>query len=517
MIRPSLQYPLLRSRVSLAVAASILLLLLVALVFGPFSRTPASAAQHTSQSRSASAHPAPPRSPSSIGAWGAPINLGIVTIHAVLLHTGKVLYWDYPNASGTGGTLAILYDPVTGIVTNLPHTSNIDFFCAGQSQLSDGRIIIDGGLTGPLGTGANGITSAIIFDPVKQIWTNIRPMHYARYYPTNVQLADGTNMVFSGNDAHGKISVQVEDYSPSTGLWTTLPSTADLPGTQQNYPRMFLLPTGNIFEAGVTQNTRLLNVATNRWSDIGNTNYPYRHGEGAVLMPSLSHVMVFGGQVLEQLPTNTTESIDLSQPTPVWTYGTPMNFARHDLNALQLPDGTVLIVGGASGAGKYQNPIKQAELYNPATSQFTIMAAQQGSRGYHSTALLLPDATVISSGSDSNDPLQNYAEIYTPSYLFNGPRPTITSAPTQFTYGMSYAIQTPAAAKITSAVLIRTDAATHADHFDQRFLQLSFTIGNGQITVTAPANGNIAPPGYYMLFILNNLGVPSIAPIIHLL
>ncbi len=464
-------------------------------------------------------HPAlSSKSPSVVGQWGAPINLGIVAIHSVLLNNGKVLFWDYPNLNGVGGTLAIIYDPTSQTVTSLPSTQNLDFFCAGMTHLTDGRILIDGGLAGPLGKGPYGIAGSVIFDPVTSHWISNPPMHYARYYPTNTQLADGTTLVFSGNNQQGVVTPEVEKYDPSSKSWTVLPASADLPGQWGNYPRMFLLPTGHLFVAGPMQQTWDLDPNTNSWSLVANMNYSYRHGAGAVLLPDLTQVMVFGGQIAVplSLPTNTVESIDLSQPNPQWLYGTPMNFARHELNVIQLPDSTLLAVGGVSGLGHYANPVKEAELYNPATATWTILASQQGSRGYHSTALLLPDASVISAGSDSGDALQNYAEIYKPPYFFKGPRPTISSSPSSLAYGQSFSIQTPDAARISSAALIRLDVSTHADHFDQRFIPLTFTKGNAILNSTAPANGNLAPPGYYMLFIVNNQGVPSVAPILQL-
>ncbi len=459
--------------------------------------------------------PALARAAAQSGMWAAPISLGMVPIHAVLLYTGNVLFWEYASSSGVGGTKAILFDPSTGSVTSLP-AGSLDFFCAGQSQLAHGKILIDGGLNGPLGHGALGIPNSILFDPATSSWEHNSPMGFARYYPTNVQLGDGSSLVLSGDDASGNLTRPVEQFNPANNTWSTLPSSANLPGHWDNYPRVFLLPSGQIFMAGQTNETWLLDPSSAAWTDVGPTIQHARYGEGAVLFPDFVHVMVIGGQMLPELPSNTTEMIDLSQPVPSWQYSTPMNFARHDLNAIQLPDGSLLVVGGAAASTKYGNPVKQAELYNPLTSSWSLLAAQQGSRGYHSVALLLPDATVLSAGSDSGDSLQTYAEIFSPPYLFQGPRPVISSAPAAISYAHTFTVATPDAAGITSAVLIRTDAATHADHFDQRLVQLAFSIGHSQLTLTAPASGNYAPPGYYMLFLINTAGVPSLAPILRL-
>ena len=145
-----------------------------------------------------------------------------------------------------------------------------------------------------------------------------------------------------------------------------------------------------------------------------------------------------------------------------------------------------------------------------------MMASQVARRGYHSTAMLLPDGRVLSAGSDDFAKPDNSqtVEIFSPPYLFNGPRPSITAAPASVKYGAALAITTPDAASITRVALIRPAAVTHANNFDQRYVDLSFTVGNGVINATAPPNSNYAPPGYYMLVVVNSSGVPSVMPFI---
>jgi hypothetical protein len=175
-----------------------------------------------------------------------------------------------------------------------------------------------------------------------------------------------------------------------------------------------------------------------------------------------------------------------------------------------------LAVGGGGGWGEYTNPIFAPELYNPATGQWTVMASQAIQRTYHSTAVLLPDGRVISSGSDNGAFTEMTYEIYSPPYLFNGAQPVIQSAPTSLTYGSTFSITTSNASSITGVALVHPGATTHADDFDQRYVPLSFTVGSGTITATAPANGSLAPPGYYMLVIVNSSGVPSVMPFLQL-
>ena len=158
-----------------------------------------------------------------------------------------------------------------------------------------------------------------------------------------------------------------------------------------------------------------------------------------------------------------------------------------------------------------------------STNTFSSAGANLFPRLYHSNALLLPDATVVLMGG--NPQRGNYerrVEIYSPAYLFEtdgtpAVRPTITGVtPGTVAYGAAFQVQTPNAANIASVVLVRPGAPTHAFDMEQRLVGLSYTIGSGVLNVTSPPNGNIAPPGYYMLFVLNSAGVPSVARFVRL-
>jgi hypothetical protein len=143
------------------------------------------------------------------------------------------------------------------------------------------------------------------------------------------------------------------------------------------------------------------------------------------------------------------------------------------------------------------------------------MAAQRVQRTYHSTAVLLPDGRVLSAGSDFG-PGQETVEIYSPPYLFRGSRPSIASAPPSVPYGESFRIETPEASEISRVALIRPGSTTHAVDFDQRYVDLTFAETSGAVEAVAPSSPAAAPPGYYMLFILDEAGVPSVAEFVHL-
>jgi hypothetical protein len=157
------------------------------------------------------------------------------------------------------------------------------------------------------------------------------------------------------------------------------------------------------------------------------------------------------------------------------------------------------------------------ELYHPATGGWTTMANAGVVRVYHSTTSLLADGRVLSTGSGDSggDATPQYSyEIFSPPYLFKGARPTYTPlVPNQLHYGQPFTLQTPNATSITKVTIIRHTSTTHAFDAGQRLNTLSFQVAaDGQsLTVTPPAAGRIAPPGPYMLFIVNGNGVPSIA------
>src|SRR5262249_44546201 len=174
------------------------------------------------------------------------------------------------------------------------------------------------------------------------------------------------------------------------------------------------------------------------------------------------------------------------------------------------------VTGGNSTSARDDptHPVLEAEVWDPATQQFTLLAPASSYRGYHSTAVLLPDGRVLYAGG--LNPNQRGAQVFSPPYLFLGPRPVITSAPSVVDYGQSFLVDTPNASDIAQVNWVRLTAVTHAFNQNQRFNKLVFSQVGGQLSVTAPAGANLAPPGHYMLFVLNGSGVPSVAAIVRL-
>lgn len=470
-----------------------------------------------------------------LGSWTAPAQMAsgtapaMIAVHSALLNTGKVLFFGiYPSGDNGGNpppyNPAVLYDPVANTITEVPQNIPIAgqgfMTCAGESILPDGRLFVTGGIELPMTGNGRGIANTYFFSPTTQTWSQGPNMQVPRWYPTNVPMPDGTVLILSGHDANANEIVQSETYNPVTNTTTLLPTSANDPDTSRSYtyPRMEVLPSGLLFKAAQAAATYTYNPATESWTFVANTNFGDRFFTGHVLLPNSSTVMVVGGSPTNvgggTTPTATTETIDLSQPTPAWVYGPSMNIARYNAALEWLADGTIIAVGGGAGPGHYGAPIYQPEIYNPATQTWTVMAAQQGLRDYHSAADLLPDGRVISAGSTSGDPTQTTYEIFSPPYLSQGTRPTITKAPKAIAYGQAFGVGTPNASSIVSVALILASTSTHTDDMNQRYVPLTFAIKAGNLAVTAPANANIAPPGYYMLSIVNSSGVPAVMPFV---
>ena len=464
------------------------------------------------------------------GQWSTLSNtMPINPVHVALLNNGELLVVagsgdckptlegcpSGPPYGPSNGSGALLLNPVTGQTISQLSVS-WDMFCNGMVLLQDGTALIDGGTLqyGPF----YGLSQAAIFDPSTNTFTNTANMAHGRWYPTVLTLSDGRIMTFSGLNEDGKTNATVEFYTVGSGWSTPFGSfwTPDL------YPRLHLLPNGDVFYSGGQTQSKLFNPSTATWNtDVATTNYSGKRLYGtSVLLPLTPgnnydpKVIIMGGG---NPATDTTEIIDMGASTPAWQYGPNMSEARIDMNAVILPNGEVLALGGSADDEDTSTASLNADLYDPMSNTFTSAGANAYPRLYHSVALLLPNATVwLAGGNPSFGVYQQEMEIYQPAYLFNpdgtmATQPTITSAPSSISYGNTFSVTTPNAASISSVVLVRNGTVTHAFGMDQREVGLSFTAGSGTLTVTAPPNGEIAPPGYYMLFLVNNAGVPSVA------
>jgi hypothetical protein len=444
--------------------------------------------------------------PSVVGQFSPLMEWYYNPTHAVLLPSGSVLWWP----SFLNGDTPRIWNPATNVITHVP-PAGYNIFCAGHTILPGGQVLITGG---DAAIALIGVPNASILDPVAETWTYLPNMNEGRFYPTNTVLANGNVLVTSGeiSPADGNDPLP-QVWQLSSSSWQDL-TTAQL--LLPNYPEMYLTPTGTVFYAGPSTPSEYLDTTgTGAWTIGPNLNFAPRD-YGPSVMYNNGQIMAVGGG---GVPTPTAEIINLNSANPTWSYTGSMANPRRQNNATVLPDGTVLVSGGSSGTGfdDNTNPVYPDELWNPTTGTWTTLASLSVYRGYHSVAILLPDGRVLSGGGECSGVNcdKSTAEIFSPPYLFQGPRPTITSAPTYLEGGSTFFVGTPNAANITGVTLLRLGAVTHTFNMEQRFSFLNYTQATGGLNVTLPPSANLTPPGFYMLFLLMN-GVPSVSSIIQL-
>jgi len=435
-----------------------------------------------------------------------------VPIHMHLLPDGTVLAWGNQYAPPRdGGSQVRWWDPMAAqpVFHQAPNPAG-DIYCSGHSFLADGRLLVTGG---HLEQAFVGLDATTVFDFRTHSWSVGPRMNAARWYPTNVTLANGDVAVVAGSiDSESNNNTLPEVFNAVSG-WRPLTS-AQL--TQPLYPWMHLAPNGKIFDSGPQQTTRYLDPAgTGSWTTVALTNFGDRQQyAGASVMYEPGKVLILGGS---SPPTATAEVIDLNAAAPQWQYTASMAFPRRYPNATLLPDGKVLVTGGtSSNLDDTLGAIYPAEMWDPATGAWTTLASMSVPRMYHSTAVLLPDGRVLTAGGGGLNSISlegnHYdAEYYSPPYLFKGARPVVSSAPDTAAYGQTILVGTANAASIAKVTLVAPSSTTHEFNQHQRFVPLAFTQAPGGLNVTVPSNPNVAPAGYYMLFIVNSAGVPSVA------
>ena len=453
--------------------------------------------------------------PAVIGSWSTAANPGTKTIgiSAVLLHTGKVLLFGGKYKSTDKNTAAYLYDPVTKTGHEVPAPATV--FCGSITPLSDGRILSVGGVAVKIPTG---LVDLWLFDPITEQWIRQPDTPLGRYYPTSTRMPDGTVVITAGTEIDGKTA------NPTVELYTP-PADGEQVGTLEvvgpnhvtaYYPHQWLMPDGTMLQVDKRKPYRL-DPTTWQWTALPllprQTNGA---GSASMLLPGTpagsNRPMMIGG-LYSGYAVATTSHFDYANPGAGWRPGNPMPTPRTHMNVVVVPDGSAFGIGGNS-KGLYEQGQYQTMAYDPATDTWTNMAVQTPRRGYHSTAVLLPDGRIMSAGDTGAGGGKQQIDYYSPPYLFKGPRPAITSAPTQVGYGQSFDIASSGPA-VSRAVLMSPSSTTHAVEMNARHIELAVTpIGTG-FTATAPPTARVAPPGYYMLFVLTPDGVPSVASWVH--
>jgi hypothetical protein len=496
-------------------------------------------------------------SPSAqVGRWDpCPKPAGVLAVHAALLRTGKVVYFggsenvqSQHDAGGAGIDNTRLWDPATGDVQTLPSPANHDLFCCGHAFLPNGRLLAAGGTQEwagvPVGGDPHqhgafghfrGLAAATTFDPGfaagSNPWSSVKRMNFergtaqggGRWYPTLVTLPDGRVLAMSGHPEDSDTrhnNITIEAFSPMPAPQGTWSDEGDQLLVRDGYPRLHVVPggaQGKVLCTSLTDGQSWTwDPAAKVWASLG-TGPGAEYGgyeTSSVLLPLLPA----NNYQARVLVTNAPQPriLDLGASTPTWqnTNARAMPGApwRHHATPVLLADGSVLVVGGLS------NPLSNAsahytpECFDPVSGTWTTVANASAPRVYHSVALLLPDGTVWAAGSDygaGNHEMR--MEIYSPPYLFWGPRPRVNQAPATISPGGTFTMKSPDARRLTSIALVRCGSSTHAFNPDQRYVVLPIQSRTGaNVVVAAPPSHAVAPPGYYLLFVIDDTGVPSI-------
>ena len=507
-------------------------------------------------------------SPAVHGTWEVlPFNSQVLAIHAAMLRTGRVLFFsgsgnntarvaaaDFGNVAD-GMYTSVVWDPQAPAGQNFTHPPTIfrrdgrpfDFFCGGDTFLADGRILSAGGTQNYNAGNDLGQLEAAIFDPVAEQWGVVPLMQHGRWYPQLLLFPDGHVLTVSGkNETNGDLNPLFEVYDPVNEKWLphNPPQSPDFMGLPF-YAHLFLMADGRVFfsggrmDDGRFQRAGIMAFAPDHIDFQvvpANVDSTLRNQSSSVLLPPAQdqRVMIIGGGPADDRTSATgiTETVQLDQPNPGYQLAMPLSLPRIHLNAVLLPDRTVFVSGGAivhEETGIPPIARLQSEIYHPATDTWTPGSVASVIRMYHSVALLMPDGRVLTASGNPppygsrpewQPPQPNEEmriEIYSPPYVFGSARPTIGQVATEWNYGQAVDIATPDAGGIMWAELVRYGVTTHAFDNSQRLVDLPITARPaGGLAVNAPAAPTVAPPGWYMLFLVNDQQIPSVATPIHL-
>jgi hypothetical protein len=477
---------------------------------------------------------------SRLGAWssglGQPMAAWpLIPIHAVLLSDGRLLtYGTDGKGNQTGYFIYDVWDPRDNSHNTLPNSTKTDIFCSAQIMLpQSGNVLVAGGdnWTGTSTTNT-GNNNSNIFTPrnnsLPDSLTGSGTMNRSRWYASPVTLPDGRIYIQGGSG--GNDYPEVRD---SAGNFLLLSPGVPTSSLFPLYPRNRVAPDGRVFgysdrdmyyvdlrgNGSITPAGVMPSDGPSGWTSADVMYAPgkiLRCGGGSNALPET------GGSVIQA--KNAAAVIDINGATPTYKKMPSMPVSLHWASATVLADGNVVVTGGSLLENRLDGMNTTALLWKAGTGGWTQGARStvNVARLYHSVALLLPDGTVWSAGGGAPGPQTNLnAEIYYPPYLFTSSgafasRPTITSGPGGITYGQRFGVGVSSTAGVQRVTFIKTASVTHSCNFEQRFMQLSFTSTAGGLSVQAPSSRALAPPGHYLLFVIDSQGVPSVAKIVAL-
>lgn len=472
----------------------------------------------------------PPRGPAAVGSWSVlDSQMPLRTIHTTLLHDGRLLLIAGSGNDGTqfaAGTFrAVVWDPSANSFTEIPVP--YDMFCAGHVTLPDGTVLIAGGTEAfPLeDQGPNtfrGSKKSYYFDPADDTFHSTGDMTGAHWYPSLTKLGNGDIWAAGGLDEKAEGTVLTEMFDTAAGRWlpqNKVPQTWSFWGT---YPHMYLLEDGMLFYSGghtfgnglPGTGASLYDWRTAQiWDVPGLREKDMRDQAGSVLLPPAQDqrvMIVGGGNTDANAPgINLVDIIDLAVASPHYVPGPDLpGPGKGYVNLVTLPDRTVLASDGAqyNRAGN----VYSAAVYEPQDDAWSSIDPDPVGRNYHSTAILLPDGRVAVLGSNPADnSFELRISVYSPSYLFRGPRPTVSAVPAAARLGDVF--HAGVAGSVVSASLMAPLSATHQTDTNARLVDVPISGTGATRTLQIPSDPDLLPPGPYMLTVLDSDGVPSVA------
>ncbi|MFL6670602.1 MAG: galactose oxidase-like domain-containing protein, partial [Burkholderia ambifaria] len=498
----------------------------------PSSETPAaataSAGGETKQAKAAEFVPPTtiPADANTRGMWSPVYPWPLISVHSVLLPDGRVMtYGSDLTGLQTGHANYDVWDsngaPDAGHLT-LSNTTGTDIFCSSQVLLpQSGNVFIAGGdvWTGTKTTnGPN--NNSNLYDSASMSLTRGINMNRSRWYSSSTTLINGETYIQGGSG--GSDRPEIRGLDGTFRLMSTISTT----GIGTSYPRNFVAADGRVFgyDPGNGQMYWVDPTGTGAITLLGKFNSAYTGGwYSTTAMYRPGRILQIGGN------SNGAYTIDITSGAPVVAATQSLSSKRAWANATVLADGKVVATSGSDVAGEATGYNNIAEMWDPATGQWTLGAVAQKMRLYHSNALLLPDGSVLVSGGGATaptlttDPNKNNlnAEIYYPPYLFapsggRASRPVISNSPTWIDIGKTFGIDVANAASVSRITLVKTGSTSHSFNMDQRFLDLTFKASGSHVAIQAPTRAGEAPPGYYLLFVFNEAGVPSVGKIVRM-
>lgn len=463
---------------------------------------------------------APPVNPAfhTRGSFSAVMAWPEIAIHAALTPDGRVMTYG-TNAAGIQGAQFnySVWDPATGEHLVLPNTTTTDIFCNAQILIpGSGDLLLAGGdIRGrglPDGTGGvltnRGVNDVNRYSYQANAMSRDSPMAYARWYASLLTLPDGRILVGGGRDADNALVGHPEIYTPGQG-WRTLTGIEGY----EIYPRLWQAPIGLIAAVigdGVfAVDTRGEGSAFRVASLPGPTHWG---------MPAVEYDV---GKLMIVRSDGGVSLLDISGNAAVVTEGAAVGPRREWGSLTVLADGQVLLTGGGIQNRGGADAMRQTAIWHPASGQWTAAATASRTREYHSTALLLPDATVLVAGGGAPGPVnQLNAEIYSPPYLYKADgslaeRPQIASAPSTLTPSTSrFSFTMGSTATVSKVTLVRAGAVTHSANFDQGFVTVPHRQDGAALSIDVDRPSTVLRPGYYLLFAFDAVGVPSVAKMV---